>query len=481
MKNLKSLVLLAVFSLFFFNVNAEEDTHVRFAFMGNSITIGTFLANPAVECYPAQVAAMLKSVYGDTCIVENFAVSGRTMLKHGDFPLWNEPQFKQSYDYAPDIVFIMLGTNDTKPYNWDDYGSEFIADYQSMIDTFKVRNPRCKFILAYPPPAFAVNYDIRNSVIVNGVMPALDSILATNEASSVDFYHALLDSVKLFPDNIHPNAAGAKVMAKMVFDKIVETDLVHQVETGYTFVTGIKSSSNIIGQNGEVTISWTSRNADSVYFDGEQVDLEGSKVFKVAENTTYTIRAVGAKNSDEMTFTQETYSPVLTKLKAERTPLKIEVGDTSFVTVSFFDQYNKEIKGQTFDLKWEFVEGEGNLANLSSNTIAMVGTAAGTVRLQAKVGDISVEVRVNVVAKTGINLPNADQLTIYPNPAKDIVFISGAKGKSITYRLLNLKGQIILNNQTEQNQIQLKGINSGIYYLEMELNGMRYVRRLMIQ
>ncbi|MFA9388266.1 MAG: GDSL-type esterase/lipase family protein [Prolixibacteraceae bacterium] len=479
MKNLKSQLLLAFLFLLFVNAKAG-DYHVRFAFMGNSITIGSGLGNAPVECYPSQIQLLLNQKYGDTCLVENFAVSGRTMLKKGDFPLWNEPQFQQSLDYAPDIVFIMLGTNDTKPYNWDDYGDEFIADYQSMIDTFKVRNPRCKFILAYPPPAFAVNYDIRNTVIVDGVLPALDSLLLMNEAESIDFYHPLLDSAYLFPDAIHPNAAGAKVLAQMAFNKIVETDIVHQVESGYTYVTGISSSSAIIAQNGEVTISWTSRSADSVYFNGELVDVEGSTVFIVAENTTFTVRAVGSKNSDEKTFFQETYVPELVKLKAERKPLKIAVGDSSFVTISFFDQYNKEIKEREYDLKWEFNEGEGNLVNETFNSITLVGTNPGTVKLQASVGDLIVEVRINVVEKTGIDLADQRGLFVFPNPANEQLFIRGIDVKVINYRLVNGSGEIILNDQTKQNQIQLNGVSPGIYYLEINCDRTRFVRKVII-
>ena len=48
----------------------------------------------------------------------NYGVSGRTLLKKGDFPYWNENAYRQSREWNPDIVVIQLGTNDSKPQNW---------------------------------------------------------------------------------------------------------------------------------------------------------------------------------------------------------------------------------------------------------------------------------------------------------------------------------------------------------------------------
>lgn len=192
-KHLTCYIILFI-SLFSGMSGFAQDYHVRIGFIGNSITIGSGLPNAQRDCYPSQFTRMLKETYGDTCIVENFAVSGRTMLKHGDFPIWNESSFKNAWDFAPDIFFISLGTNDSKPYNWDIYGNEFIGDYISMIDTFKVRNPHTRFIICYPAPAFAVVYDIRNSVILNNVIPTVDSVLAKTDAILLDFYHPLLNS-----------------------------------------------------------------------------------------------------------------------------------------------------------------------------------------------------------------------------------------------------------------------------------------------
>ena len=44
--------------------------------------------------------------------VINLGVSGRTMMKTGDFPYWNEQAYQDALNSEADIVIMMLGTND---------------------------------------------------------------------------------------------------------------------------------------------------------------------------------------------------------------------------------------------------------------------------------------------------------------------------------------------------------------------------------
>jgi lysophospholipase L1-like esterase len=85
-------------------------------------------------------------------------------------------------------------------------------------------------MLGYPPPAYEDRWSIRDSIVVNGIIPAIDSIVKVVDAELVDFYYPLLDSVHLFPDKIHPNAEGARVMAEILCEKMVETDIIHKAE-----------------------------------------------------------------------------------------------------------------------------------------------------------------------------------------------------------------------------------------------------------
>ncbi len=67
---------------------------------------------------------------------------------------------------------------------------------------------------------------------------------------------------------------------------------------------------------------------------------------------------------------------------------------------------------------------------------------------------------------------NNAAILIYPNPAKDILFVE-SKGKNIQrIRLINTIGQIMIDeipNNTETIQIKTSGLPSGIYLLHIEV------------
>lgn len=65
---------------------APRKDAIRVACIGNSITYGSRLENPAKDAYPAVLAPML----GDGYWVKNFGVSARTMLNKGDHPYMKE-------------------------------------------------------------------------------------------------------------------------------------------------------------------------------------------------------------------------------------------------------------------------------------------------------------------------------------------------------------------------------------------------------
>jgi len=83
----------------------SQDAPVRVACIGNSITYGYTLSNPTLDSYPAQ----LKNLLGSDYDVKNFGVSSRTMLKKGDYPYWNEPEFDQALHLIPILSSFYLG------------------------------------------------------------------------------------------------------------------------------------------------------------------------------------------------------------------------------------------------------------------------------------------------------------------------------------------------------------------------------------
>jgi len=470
----------------------SQGHRVRIAFMGNSITIGANLANPTVEAYPSQVSAILSENFGDTCVIGNFAVSGRTLLRKGDFPLWNEKQYTDSWNFAPDIVFILLGTNDTKPQNWDSYGDEYYADYQAMIDSFRVRNPRVKFMCGFPPPCFETEnlnlvWLINDSIIVNGVIPIVDSIAKVNGAEIVDFYHTLRDSGNLFPDAVHPNAVGQRVMAQLVVDKMLESDIIHQVETGYTFVTSVKTNKRTIPPGEAATITWTTINADSVMFEGQKVDPNGTVTINPLVTKVYTVYAYGPKSIDSMKISQNVYIPELEKIGANPRTATVDQYDSTTIVLSFYDQESKPITNKTFNVDWNVNSGGGYLINKTSTSATFVASEAGKSTVRGTVGAIFIDVKFTVNAKVASpTLSNENNFRLFPNPANNYLNIEmetiGTSPSEI--RIYDLKGTLCQKELFQPSasgkhtfSVKTGKLGRGFYLLEVENGGLKYSRK----
>lgn len=184
---------------------------VKVACIGNSITYGSGIQDRPKDSYPSQLGRML----GDRWIVRNFGVGGRTMLKKGDFPYRKEEAWTEAKAFLPDVVIIKLGTNDSKPQNWK-YSNEFLADSRSMVKELKNLSSHPRIYLCKPVPAYATRWGISDSVIVHGVIPAVEQLAKEENLQVIDLYSALSGKASLFPDQIHPNAEGAGIMAMVI-------------------------------------------------------------------------------------------------------------------------------------------------------------------------------------------------------------------------------------------------------------------------
>ena len=76
----------------------------RIIAVGDSITEGFTSSNQKTKSWPAQLMNMLH----DTSKYEvlKLGVSGRTMMKKGDYSYWNEAKYKQALESNADIVIL---------------------------------------------------------------------------------------------------------------------------------------------------------------------------------------------------------------------------------------------------------------------------------------------------------------------------------------------------------------------------------------
>jgi lysophospholipase L1-like esterase len=194
---------------------------IRVACVGDSITFGAGIANREVNSYPAQLGRML----GDKWEVRNFGVSGATLLTKGDLPYVKQRAYTDALAYKPDVVVIKLGTNDSKhqvpggeksPDNWT-HKADFLPDYKDMIAAFKNANPQVKVFVCLPVPAFPGHWGINDTTIREEVNPLARQVAQDTGSTLIDLYSALNGDKRLFPDTVHPNAAGATLIAAEVY------------------------------------------------------------------------------------------------------------------------------------------------------------------------------------------------------------------------------------------------------------------------
>ena len=197
------ILLLALFSL----MTARAAEPIKVACVGDSITQGA--GAKSGQSYPAQLQALL----GDGYKVGNFGVSGRTLLKKGDFPYWKEKKYQDALAMEPAIVVIMLGTNDTKPQNWK-FEAEFDADYRELVKSFQFLKSKPKVYVCRPVPVPGTgNYGI-NEENIQKEIPRVDALAKELGCGVIDMHAALEKTPELLPDRVHPNTAGAGEMAK---------------------------------------------------------------------------------------------------------------------------------------------------------------------------------------------------------------------------------------------------------------------------
>jgi lysophospholipase L1-like esterase len=183
--------------------------------VGDSITYGMGVAlNRGKDSYPAQLQKLMGKEYQ----MLNYGVTGATLLKSGDKPYWNSGFFQSSQESDPAIVTIMLGTNDSKPQNWnaEDYETQLVE----LVTKYKNLPGHPAVYLLTPPAVFSNSIGARNDVIQNEEIPIILRVGEQTNTPVIDIFSATMDHPEYFPDGVHPNAAGNTAIAEAIYAAI---------------------------------------------------------------------------------------------------------------------------------------------------------------------------------------------------------------------------------------------------------------------
>jgi len=188
---------------------------VKVACVGDSIT--------AVSGYPSDLQTML----GKNYTVGNFGASGSTVSLNSWKPYMNQTAFQSAQDFKPNIVVIMLGTNDDLK-SLHQYNESFEDDYARLITSFESLQSSPQIYIADSPPIFNDSSDLSPAYLTDTIIPHTDDLANRMNLPIIDVYDAFGNSSNYFTDGIHPDSDGATLIATQVYDTIDSSDNVSQ-------------------------------------------------------------------------------------------------------------------------------------------------------------------------------------------------------------------------------------------------------------
>ena len=202
------LALTAIMTVFSGPSLASRDVPIRVACVGDSIT---------QNCgYPSD----LQSLLGANYTVGNFGSSGSTVLLNYWHPYMDQPAYMEALEFQPDIVVIMLGTNDDlqslRPYN-----ESFQEDYTNLIAPFQHLESKPQIFIATPPPIFSNSSDLSSAYLTETLIPKIEDLANKLNLPIIDVNGAFGNHAEYFQDGVHPNSQGATIIASEVYDAIV--------------------------------------------------------------------------------------------------------------------------------------------------------------------------------------------------------------------------------------------------------------------
>lgn len=213
---MKRNTVLLLLLLCIVSINAKEK--IKVACVGNSVTYGYGIEDREHHSYPVQLQQMLGNDYD----VRNFGRSSATLTSRSPMEYIKQPEYRQAIDFKADWVVIHLGLNDTDPRWWPNYSEEFIPEYRALIDSFRVANPKARIWVCLLTPIGHQHHRFQSGTRDwhLQVTEAIRKVALGAGVGLIDLFTPLYNRPDLFPDALHPNAEGAGILARTVYQNL---------------------------------------------------------------------------------------------------------------------------------------------------------------------------------------------------------------------------------------------------------------------
>lgn len=215
---LLAAVVLVFFVLFNSGFFGGKDERIKISCVGDSLTYGSgVLKTRDTDAYPAQLQIKM----GTDHLVSNFGLRNATASASGDLPYVESEEYQQSLKSKPDIVVLMLGTNDTKTYNWN--ASDYEAGLKELVESYQQLDTKPTVYLMRSPYCYSLDgsdvaeYDIQPAIVADELGGIVDKVAAETGVEVIDLYGVTEGQDELYTDGIHFNAKGYELIADEVY------------------------------------------------------------------------------------------------------------------------------------------------------------------------------------------------------------------------------------------------------------------------
>jgi lysophospholipase L1-like esterase len=213
--NRKKLMVLAfglvvLLAAYFFANQVSLSEPIRVACVGDSLTQSTE--------YPYDLWNLLGN---QSYSLRNFGAGSTTVSLQSETPYMNTSVFQDALTFQPNIVIIMLGTNDAQP-SLHKFNTSFVGDYMKIVSAFQALSSDPEIWVMLPPPIISNQYGKMDSAYFeHTIIPSIEQ--AANEANVpiVDVFSAFANHEDYYRDGVHVNNKGAKLIADTIYPAII--------------------------------------------------------------------------------------------------------------------------------------------------------------------------------------------------------------------------------------------------------------------
>lgn len=191
---------------------------IEVACVGDSITFGQgVLMSRATDSYPAILSRLL----GDEYTVVNYGLPIRTLLSTGNMPYFEEDTAQVSLASGAQIVIFMLGTNDSKPDNWDE--DRFAKEYAEAIERYQAMDSNPDVYVMIPPRVFldeVAGNKCNDEIVSEHIAGIIRTVAEEHGVEVIDLYAVTEDHPEWFGDGLHPDAEGNQAIAECIAEAL---------------------------------------------------------------------------------------------------------------------------------------------------------------------------------------------------------------------------------------------------------------------